>query len=326
MNENTLPDYPPPDKCKRPAEKFDLDRSNQLTLEKFSTFKLDAELVAVLNEISEDKIIGWLKAITGSQFKTRHTASPLNVKAAQWLKGEFQTIGYTDITFQDFKYQGLTRHNVIVRKPGKPDNNSIIIICAHYDSRMENLNDFSSTAPGGNDNASGIVTLLEVSRAIRQLETDCSILFICFSGEEQGLLGSKAFAQSAHDNGMDIRLVINLDMVGHPADSANPMIIIEIDKGNVSAVNDAPSRQFAIQMAGTAAAATSISTSFGPIYSSDYMPFEHFGYVCIGVYDGADGEAFYHTMNDTPEQVNTGFCVEIAKMLTAFVREAAKNI
>jgi len=324
MTTSDLPYYPPPDKCKRPAQKFDFSELHEDLFSEAPKIEIDADLKEALDKLSEENIIAWLKAITGTDFKTRHTLSPLNVEAAEWLKGEFKEIGYTDIIFHDFVHQGQTRHNVVATKTGKTDPNTFIIVCAHYDSRMDNLNDHSSAAPGADDNGSGIVTVLELSRVLHKLETDCSIRFIFFSGEEQGLLGSKAYATHAHDGEMNIRLLINLDMVGHPADPEDPTIIVEMDMGNTSPGNDEPSRLFGKQMA--AAAGTGLKTSFGPIYSSDYMPFEHFGYVCVGLFDGADGAAFYHTKNDTLETVNTGFCLKIVEMLSAFVRQASKNI
>lgn len=323
MTSPNLPYYPPPDKCQRPAQKLDLGELTQDLFSKAPPIEIDAELKLTLKTLGEENIIAWLAGLSPANFKTRHTVSPLNVKAANWIKSELQKIGYADVTLHDFKFQGQTRHNVVATKLGKTDPETFLIVCAHYDSRMENLDDHTSVAPGADDNASGIATVLGLSSVLHQMETDCSIRFIFFSGEEQGLLGSSAYAKHAHDSGMNIRLLINLDMVGHAADPKNPSIIIEIDSGNTSSVNDEPSRQFGKQMA--AAAGAGIKTRFGPIYSSDYMPFEHFGYVCVGLFDGADGEPFYHTQNDTADKVNTGLCLEIVKMLSIFVSQASKT-
>jgi Zn-dependent M28 family amino/carboxypeptidase len=323
MTSPNLPSYPPPDKCQRPAQKFDLSKLPQDLFSEAPPIGIDAELKLTLDTADEENIIAWLKGLSLANFTTRHTASPLNLKAANWLKTELQTIGYTDVALHDFKYQGQTRHNVVATKRGKTDPDIFIIVCAHYDSRMENLDDHISVAPGADDNASGVATILELSTVLHQVATDCSIRFILFSGEEQGLLGSSAYAKHAHDSGMNIRLLINLDMVGHVTDGENPSIIIEIDSGNTSPVNDEPSRQFGKQMA--AAAGAGLKTRFGPIYSSDYMPFEHFGYVCVGLFDGADGEPFYHTQNDTEDKVSTSLCLEIVKMLSIFVSQASKT-
>src|SRR5262249_684979 len=139
----------------------------------------------------------------------------------------------------------------------------------------------------------------------------------------QGLKGSSAYASSANTNGIDIPLLINLDMIGHPEDPANPAVVVERDLGNDSPTNDAQSQAFANHMPQPADDYTTIKTSLGPIYSSDYMPFEHFGYVCIGAFDGADSAPFYHTSSDTLATVNMDFCTEAIRMVLAAVMAAA---
>ncbi len=188
---------------------------------------------------------------------------------------------------------------------------------------MSNLIDSVSAAPGADDNASGVAALLEIARVLFSIDTTYSLRFAVFSGEEQGLKGSSAYATFANTNGIQIPLLINLDMIGHPENPANPTIIVERDLGNDSATNDAASQAFANQMAQAATDYTTINTSLGPIYSSDYMPFEHFGYVCIGVFDGADAEPFYHTSSDTLVTVNMGFCTEAIRMVLATILTSA---
>jgi hypothetical protein len=112
-------------------------------------------------------------------------------------------------------------------------------------------------------------------------------------------------------------------MIGHAIDPADPTIVVERDLGNDVAANDAASQTHALQMAQAAADFTTIGTSLGPIYSSDYMPFEHYGYVCIGTFDGADSEPFYHTANDTFDKVQLSFCTEVIRMVLATVLLAA---
>jgi hypothetical protein len=203
------------------------------------------------------------------------------------------------------------------------DPGKYLILCAHYDSRMSTLSDSTAAAPGADDNASGVSALLEIARVLRSIDTSYSIRFAAFSGEEQGLVGATAYAAWANAMGMQIPLLINLDMIGHPENPATPTIIVERDVGNDVSANDAASQAFAAQMTQAAADYTTIQTALGPIYSSDYMPFEHFGYVCIGAYDGADTAPFYHTANDTIDKVDMGFCTEVARMVAATVLGAA---
>jgi hypothetical protein len=74
-------------------------------------------------------------------------------------------------------------------------------------------------APGGNDNATGVALLLEVARALAGVEFDFDLYFVAFQGEELGLLGSKALADSiAAAGGQEIFAVINADEIGYNPD------------------------------------------------------------------------------------------------------------
>lgn len=93
--------------------------------------------------------------------------------------------------------------------------------------------------------------------------------------------------------------------------------------GNDTPANDAASQAAASRMAVAAATYTSLLTQLGPIYDSDYMPFEHYGYACIGAFDGADSQPFYHSATDTPDKVNAGFHADVVRMVLASLAETA---
>ncbi|MGI0042931.1 MAG: M28 family metallopeptidase, partial [Nitrososphaeraceae archaeon] len=102
--------------------------------------------------------------------------------------------------------------NIACEKPGSTNNT--IIISAHYDSRMEDINNSTARAPGANDNASGVSALLEVARILSDVSLNHSIIFVLFSGEEQGKWGSTYYADYIDKTDVDLDLLINLDMVG----------------------------------------------------------------------------------------------------------------
>jgi hypothetical protein len=312
-----FPVYPPPNKRLRPLSPLiPVLPVAAKVLTPFSNF-----IAALVARVEQTRVSGWIGDLVN--FSTRHTLSPHNVEAAHWLRAQFQTLGYTDVVFHDFIHNAVTRHNVICTKPGKVDPSKYLIICAHYDSRMANLGDTTGAAPGADDNASGVAALLEIARALLTIDTIYSVQLVAFSGEEQGLIGSTAYASFVNSSGMQIPLLINLDMIGHPENPANPTVVVERDMGNHITVNDAPSQAFALKMTQAAADFTTINTALGPIYSSDYMPFEHLGYVCIGAFDGADTAPFYHTVNDTLDKVDMGFCTEVIRMVLATVLTVA---
>ncbi len=75
--------------------------------------------------------------------------------------------------------------NIVCEKPGSTNNT--VMISAHYDSRMEDINNSTARAPGADDNASGVSALLEVARILSNVSLNYSIIFVLFSGEEQGI-------------------------------------------------------------------------------------------------------------------------------------------
>jgi Zn-dependent M28 family amino/carboxypeptidase len=175
------------------------------------------------------------------------------------------------------------------------------------------------SAPGCDDNASGIAAMLEAARVLREAQLEGNVLFAAFGGEEQGLFGSRACAGIAASERWNIRLVINLDMVGY-RDPARPnLITVEFDQGNRVPGNDADARRYGMVMAQAAADYTSLEVEHTDIWNSDYMPFEEKGYACIGLYDGAADAPFYHTTNDTLDKVDLAHLAEITRLLVAAI-------
>ena len=112
--------------------------------------------------------------------------------------------------------------NIACEKPGSTNNT--IIISAHYDSRMENINNRPARAPGADDNASGVSALLEVARILSNISLNHSIIFVLFSGEEQGKWGSTHYADYIDKMDVDLDLLINLDMVASKTNFSLSMI------------------------------------------------------------------------------------------------------
>ena len=98
----------------------------------------------------------------------------------------------------------------LVKGTRKPD--SLIVITAHYD----HLGGMGKETffPGANDNASGITLLLNLAKHYLENAPRYSIVFICFAGEEAGLIGSKYFSEHPLINLSSIRFLINIDLAG----------------------------------------------------------------------------------------------------------------
>ena len=90
----------------------------------------------------------------------------------------------------------------------------ILVVSAHYDSRATNPLDAASPAPGADDDASGTAEVLELARVMSHYKFGATIVFIAFSGEEEGLYGSTHWARAARERRAGIEAMLDNDIVG----------------------------------------------------------------------------------------------------------------
>ena len=147
---------------------------------------------------------------------TRFSGNPSIEKAASYIESEFLKLGLevnSDIFDSPASGSNSQTRNIIGRLQGSSDES--ILVGAHYDSLP-----VSGPSPGADDNASGVATLLSVAYAVSGLSRPLkrSLVFVAFSGEEQGMKGSSHFAQSFAPS-LNIQSAIILDQNGNPGSS-----------------------------------------------------------------------------------------------------------
>ena len=187
----------------------------------------------IVDAVSSERIQKDIQTLVA--FGTRNTFSDTISEtrgigaARRWLKSEFELISSAcnnciDVFYQkDFiTKEGNTRvpHdawivNVIAVQRGTKYPNRYIIMSGDIDSRASNTMDFTTDAPGANDNASGMAGTIEAARVLSKYKFESSIVYVGLSGEEQGLFGGAGLAKYAQDNGWDIIGVLNNDMIGN---------------------------------------------------------------------------------------------------------------
>lgn len=114
----------------------------------------------------------------------------------------------------------LSMANVLALLPGSdPGDPRLLVVGAHLDSRCSDIEDSTRQAPGANDDGSGVAAVLELVRVLSRQRLRESILFCLFSGEEQGLFGSRELARLARDSSWQIRAMLNNDMIGQSSSS-----------------------------------------------------------------------------------------------------------
>lgn len=236
-------------------------------------------------------------------FGEKELGSTAANNAFNWLKGLYQSWGYTSIEQQAVNAFGQTGYNLIVTKTGTTYPNTYIVVDAHYDT----LN-----GPGANDNGSGTVVLLEMARILKDIPTEYSIKFIHFTAEEWGLVGSRKYVEDiVIPQNLDIKLVFNIDQVGGVAGEVNNKINCERDESQPNSNNSA-SHTATNELKNLMELYSNLETNISNAYGSDYVPFQEEGYVITGLYEYNESP-YPHSSQDTMDRVDLDFILEVAK-------------
>lgn len=103
---------------------------------------------------------------------------------------------------------------VAILKGTDANDKRVFVVSGHLDSRVSDVMNRVSDAPGANDDGSGVAGVIEAARIMSQSKFSATIIFVAVSGEEQSLLGSGFMAAKAKKEGWNIEGVLNNDMIG----------------------------------------------------------------------------------------------------------------
>jgi len=197
----------------------------------------DPEIKKMVDEISADNIEKSVRKLVS--FHTRHNLSEQNnpgqgIGASwNWIKAEMEkyvpaSAGRLEVKFEEYTVGGQGQRisqetklkNVIATLRGTdPNDDRIIIMSSHLDSRAATDNDSKSFAPGANDDGSGIAAILELIRIMSTRRFSATVVFMAVSGEEHGLYGAKHMAAKAKLEKWNIIAMLNNDMIGNSGSS-----------------------------------------------------------------------------------------------------------
>lgn len=243
----------------------------------------DRTITAFVEQVDRDRLLEVVTILEG--FGTRRSNKPQAFEAGDRIRAWFQDAGLADATLHDFN---AWADNVVAVQRGTLHPDEIYVVGAHYDSYAS-----SGPEPGADDNATGTAAVLEAARILAPLETEATIVYIAFCGEEQGLVGSEAWAREASAAGLDIRGVINLDMIGYRAfeDPADLDIIFD--------PQSEPLRDFAIRATELYLPELPAVPGYFTSGNSDQQSFWDFGYPAITLHEDSDlSSPYIHTPQD----------------------------
>jgi len=295
------------------------------TQELDSALTADPMVQAMIDQVSVDTAYDYVGGLSGVwsvqvnsnpyTFYTRYSKAEIPIKkATKFVYEHFLSLDLTAYYSTFFIDSGtIELRNVIADQPGVTDPDCIVMLVGHLDSISPSQ---FSLAPGADDNASGTAGVLIAADILHQYNFACSIRYVTFTGEEQGMLGSKDYASIVSSAGENIVAVVNLDMIAYNSDSYE-IIGIHTRLGDAGDLAIANLFVGVIQAYGI-----NLTPEVVPDNEqfSDHSSFWDYGYsaiLCIEDYD--DFTPYYHTTSDTLSSLDTAY-------MTDFIRAAVGTV
>jgi subtilisin-like proprotein convertase family protein len=204
----------------------------------FSQVSYNHKIDSIVNLVSLPSIVKMDRELSGDTIAmiggvpqlifSRYWSSPGNVRAEQYIYEKFQSFGYNP----KYMVTGTTNKNIYVEKIGTKYPNRKFVICAHFDNSRMPTPSSNDTLPGADDNGSGVVALLEVSRVIKNINLDYTVILVSFDEEEVGYHGSKAFVDSCYFRGDTLVGAMNINSIGYDGNSDNVIDVLPNPIGN----------------------------------------------------------------------------------------------
>lgn len=262
---------------------------------------------------------GYIKkhiAMLAESIGERNTHHPRALlRAADYITDQWQAMGF-DVRPQYFEVRGIECRNLEITHIGATHPGKVILVGAHYDS--------SKDCPGANDNASGIAALLEISRAISQIRTRCTIRFVAFTNQAPPFfgtdeMGSWVYTHQTRQRSDNIRTAIILESLGYYSDKAAsqmapfPFSLFCPNRGNfVAMISNLRSRGAVRRFSNAFRKETtfpcrqiSAPQIFPYIANSDQIPFWLNGYKAFIITDTARYRyPFHRSGRDTPDRLH----------------------
>lgn len=197
----------------------------------------DPVIEDMVNQISAKNIETYINKLVSFHTRNNYSAQDNPEKGIgaswNWVKAEMEksiavsggrlSVDFVKYTVggegQRIKQEMELRNVVATLKGTDPNDDRILLISAHLDSRAGNGNDGEVFAPGANDDGSGIAAILELVRIMSKHEFSATIKFMAVSGEEHGLYGSTHMAKLAKKENWNMIAMLNNDMIGNSGSS-----------------------------------------------------------------------------------------------------------
>jgi hypothetical protein len=285
--------------------------------------ELNPKILKAIDMVNETLLRKFLEDLVS--FGPRMTGTYGCDKAAEYIYERFDGFGL-DTRFQEWAslnnrlplryYKGK---NVEATLNGtNKECEEIIVFNAHYDT--------VKVSPGANDDGSGVVAVLAAAYILNNFQFNRTIKFVTFSGEEIGLIGSRAYVKEIYENNGELLVEFNADMIGYAetaqggrnvtlSPTSDAHWIIE----EIGSVNNNYSINFNINVGGN----ITTERSRG---GSDYYDFMLYGYEVIAFWESEWKREYFHTEEDTIDHVNFSYLVNVTKLIVGSLAHLADMV
>lgn len=304
-------------------------------------------------------------------FGTRHTLSTQTDPkrgigaARKWAASRFESLSKAcgkclavELPAKRFSGQrapdGVDLTDVLGIQKGTDGSNDVVIVAGHIDSRVTDPMNFTSEAPGANDDGSGVALVIEAARLLSKEKHRATIVYAVLSGEEQGLWGGKLLAETAKAKGWNVLAMLNNDIVGNTKGTDGRVVADRVRvfsegirfsedetgqrarRGN-GGEDDGPSRALAKAVARIAGSNPPLTPflvrrpdRFGR--GGDHTPMLEAGYPAVRFSVGVENYDAQHqdlrtengrTYGDTPDRMDFDYLAKVTAINVAVMRELA---
>jgi len=309
----------------------------------------------IVSEISEVRITDTVKKL--ESFGTRNLSSSQDDPvrgigaARKWIYSQFQSYSpRLEVSYDQYRLKKIEGrnsrvpadvdlYNVVAVLPGTIHRDRRIVISAHYDTLVLRGStgaggdtpapaEPNQDQPGVNDDGSGVACVMELARVLSQYEFEKTLVFIAFSGEEEGLLGSTLYAAKAKREGQTIEAVLNSDIIGGEVSISGRtenrrIMVFSEDPG------DSPSRTLARYVREVGERYVP-SMHVDPIFHADrvgrggdHTAFEREGFAAVRFTSPQENLANEHSVTDTFANMSPAFTARVAKVKAAVAASLA---
>jgi PKD repeat protein len=282
----------------------------------------DAVIEQMINQVSQSTVEAYARNLSGENpvniggsdytITTRYTDSGTPIeKATQYVYEFMQGCGLA-VSYHNWSESIYTGRNVVGEMTGTTQADEIVLITAHLDCMPS-----SGTAPGADDNASGSVGVMLSAELLSQHQFKRTVRFVFFTGEEQGILGSDAYADMVYQSGDNITAVYNMDMISYDAVGGPDLRLHTRTTTNPGYPGDLAIANTFVDVVNVYGLSGNLSPIIDPdgIGQSDHSPFWSNGYSAIlGIEDhDYDMTPYYHLSTDTVSTLNMTYFTNFVK-------------